>query len=74
VGLVKLISPHGSVVVVDEEFAARLGAQYRPFSEVPEGDPGESWTVAQLRAFAEANGIDIAGATKKDDILAAVVK
>lgn len=39
---------------------------------LPEGDPNESWTVAQLREYAAAEGISLAGADKKADILAAV--
>ncbi|MGY2036614.1 hypothetical protein ACW9HF_15135 [Nocardia gipuzkoensis] len=38
----------------------------------PAGEPSDSWTVAQLQAFAKANGIDLGEATKKADILAAV--
>lgn len=34
-----------------------------------EGDPSESWTVKQLTAYAETNHIDLAGATRKGDIL-----
>lgn len=48
--------------------------------EVVEGDEPEGgdapelakMTVADLKAFAEANAIDLADATKKDDILAAI--
>ena len=32
----------------------------------------KSETVAELRDYARANGIDLAGATKKDDIVAAI--
>ncbi|WP_159840209.1 hypothetical protein [Nocardia sp. CY41] len=37
-----------------------------------EGEPSESWTVAQLQAFAKSNDIDLGDATKKADILAAI--
>jgi hypothetical protein len=36
-----------------------------------EGDHS-SLTVAQLKEYAEEHGIDLGGATKKDDILAAI--
>ena len=38
-----------------------------------EGAPDESWKVAQLKAHAAEQGIDLGDATKKDDILAAIV-
>lgn len=38
----------------------------------PEGEPSDSWTVAQLKEYAEAKGIDLTGADKKADILAVV--
>ena len=41
-------------------------------TEVPDGDPTGEWTVAQLRAFAKAHDVDLGGATRKDDILAAL--
>jgi hypothetical protein len=34
--------------------------------------PSETWTVKQLREYADANVIDLAGATRKDDILAVI--
>ncbi|PTU57193.1 hypothetical protein DBB34_05450 [Sphaerisporangium cinnabarinum] len=38
----------------------------------PDGVPDESWKVDQLRAFARAHDVDLKGATKKADILAAL--
>ena len=35
----------------------------------PEGEPNDSWTVPQLRAYAGARGISLGEATKKADIL-----
>ena len=54
-----------------------------PVADVPErsentdeagkaGVPDESWTVVELREHAKTNGIDLAGATTKADILAAI--
>ena len=39
--------------------------------EAPEA-PNEKWTVADLKAYAEENGIDLGEATLKADILAAM--
>lgn len=39
---------------------------------IPEGDPGETWTVAQLKAYASENGIDLGKSTAKPDILAKI--
>ncbi|MGW4325447.1 hypothetical protein ACWEKR_06100 [Nocardia sp. NPDC004573] len=36
------------------------------------GEPSDSWTVAQLQAYAKANEIDLGDATKKADILVAI--
>ena len=38
----------------------------------PEGDPAESWTIEQLRAYANANQVELKGLTAKADILKAV--
>lgn len=42
--------------------------------EIPEGDPSEDWKVDQLKAYAEREGVDLGGATKKADILTAVTR
>ncbi|TLF72918.1 hypothetical protein [Nocardia cyriacigeorgica] len=43
--------------------------------QVEQGDdePSESWTVADLRAYAELHDIDLGDATKKADILEAII-
>jgi hypothetical protein len=38
----------------------------------PEGAPSASWKVADLKAHAEENGIDLGEATKKEEIVAAI--
>ncbi len=43
-----------------------------PEPSEPAGEPSESWTVPQLRAYAQDKGIDLGEATKKADILAAI--
>ncbi len=49
-------------------------AKVESASEVslPEGDPADSWTVPQLKLYAEQNSIDIAGAKNKPEVLAAI--
>jgi hypothetical protein len=44
--------------------------------EIPEGLPAESWTVPQLTKWASLQEppVDLEGKTKKDDIVAIVVK
>ncbi|PEH74635.1 hypothetical protein CRM89_00345 [Nocardia sp. FDAARGOS_372] len=37
-------------------------------------DPSESWTVADLKAYAELHDIDLGEATKKADILAVIAQ
>jgi hypothetical protein len=41
---------------------------------IPDGDPDKSWKNEVLVAYAEREGIDLDGATKKDDLLAAIAK
>lgn len=41
--------------------------------QIPEGDPSEAWTIAQLKAFAKNGDLELNGATAKADILAAVI-
>lgn len=38
----------------------------------PDGDPSDEWTVKQLRAYAQEQGIDLGKATAKPDIIAAL--
>lgn len=72
--------PHRDDVAVipdalEEQYAAKGWTPVTaaaPAVEVPDGEPSESWTVAQLEAYAAANGVDLAGASRKADILAAI--
>ncbi len=41
-------------------------------SELPEGEPTESWKNDQIKAWAKANDRDLGGATNKADMLAAL--
>ena len=43
-------------------------------SEVPEGDPSDAWTVKQMKAYADAKGIDLGDAKSKGEVLAKVTK
>ncbi|MET0887901.1 MAG: hypothetical protein ABWX92_15800 [Mycetocola sp.] len=64
---------NGAIVNVDDATAARLGSGWRPAGETALGEaPDKSWKVADLKSFAETNGIDLGDATKKDDILAVI--
>lgn len=65
----------GVIVSVSEETAANLGSDWRePKAAAPRSEtPDASWKVAELKAHAEDNGIDLEDATKKEDILAAIV-
>jgi len=68
---------HGVIVDVDDELAARIGGKWKPVGaadELPEGKPDASWTLPQLKAFASEHGIDLDGAKKKPEILAAIAE
>lgn len=54
-----------------------LGADFYQSDEQAEatklaGDPNEDWTVPQMRDYARDHGVDLAGAKKHGDILAAI--
>lgn len=40
-----------------------------PDTEFPEGDPAETWTAKQLKAFAASKGADLGDAKSKSEIL-----
>lgn len=56
----------------DSEPSPESGPASEPQSDIPDGDPSESWTVPQLRAYAKREEISLAGADKKADILAVI--
>lgn len=41
---------------------------------IPEGDPSDTWNVKQIEAYAAANGVDLSGASKKDEKLALIAQ
>jgi len=64
---------NGTRVRVSEAMVSRMTA-YRPESQGPSGDPDESWTLAQLGEYAASHGIDLGGATRKADVLDAILE
>lgn len=75
--MAKLTHPKGQTVDVPDEtveYYTSKGwtADVEPPTVIPEGDPSEDWTVKELDAYAEREGIDLAGATKKADKVAAI--
>jgi len=40
---------------------------------LPDGEPSEAWTIPQLTSYAGTLSIDLGKATKKGDILAAIL-
>ena len=65
-----LLSEPGEFEAVEEDAADGETPSTPAASAVPEGEPGEHWTVPQLKAYATENGIDLGGAKAKTDILA----
>lgn len=64
----------GAVMTVPEVTAARLGAQWVDADKASRSEsPDSTWRVADLKAYAADNGVDLGEATKKDDVLAAIV-
>lgn len=60
--------------IVPEGMAMEAGLldDSRPSGAPPDRAPDESWTVAQLVDYASREEINLGGATKKADILAAI--
>lgn len=42
--------------------------------DFPEGEPNKDWKVEELKAYAAKHEVDLKGASRKDDVLAAVSK
>lgn len=63
----------GAVMSVSDSTASRLGGEWvdvdaRDRSESPDS----TWKVADLKAYAADNDVDLGDATKKEDVLAAI--
>ncbi|GAA1891808.1 DUF7302 family protein [Williamsia serinedens] len=69
---------NGAVINVDDELGnSLLGGGWKSAEEVdvPDGEPSESWKVAELVAYAKAHSIEITGdARRKSDVLEAIEK
>jgi hypothetical protein len=63
---------------VAAEYKRMLAGETAPVEEIAEegppveGVPTESWKNDEIKAWAEAQGVDLGGATKKADMLAAI--
>lgn len=68
---VKKLSDEARTVLLENGFTIDDG---KAPVEIPDGDPVETWTVDQLKAFAKRENIDLGDAKAKPDILAAVAK
>ncbi|MCU1640908.1 MAG: hypothetical protein JWN03_1183 [Nocardia sp.] len=79
-------TPHGTRVfgpgdVVPTEVAALITnpevwadqPEPEPVQHVPDQEPGDSWTLPQLREYAAREHIDLDAATKKADVLAVIL-
>ena len=62
------LTEQGSVTVGPPQGGDSTPGEPGASSDVPD----EDWTIADLRAYAKANDIDLHGATSKADILAAI--
>ena len=63
------------VVPVDvaKKYEEALGANPELVeADTESGEPDETWRNAQIKAWAEAQGVDLGEATKKADMLAAI--
>lgn len=66
----------GVVVSVADEKDDRFINGWKPYdgTDTPpkSAAPDKSWKVADLKAYAEENAVDLGDATKKEDIVAAI--
>lgn len=64
----------GAVMTVPEATVARLGSEWVDADAPTRSEsPDSTWKVADLRSYAADNGVDLGEATKKDEVLAAIV-
>lgn len=70
----------GVIVNVADSKVDRLGFEWQPVDgsgRTPAGNrsetPDATWKVAELKAYADDNGIDLGKVTAKPDIIAAIV-
>jgi hypothetical protein len=69
---VTIVNAKGTRLRVSAELARKMRG-YSPATDLADdGTPSESWTATKLKAYAAANDIDLAGATRKADILDAI--
>lgn len=66
-------STKGTRITVAASQAARMIGYRAEGKAAPQGDPDESWTLAQLNEYATQNSVDLGGATRKADILDALL-
>ena len=70
-------------VAVSDEYGRMVRGESKPVKEEPvegpaeaaevrEGNPDEGWKNDEIKTWAEAHGVDLGGATKKADMLAAI--
>jgi hypothetical protein len=67
----------GIVVSVDDSKDERFTDGWKkvgskPAGVLPDGVPDVSWKADDLKSYAASNGVDLGGATKKEDIVAAI--
>lgn len=63
----------GAVMTVPEATAARLGGEWVDANKAARSEtPDATWKIADLKAYAEENEIDLGDAKKKEDLLAAI--
>jgi hypothetical protein len=68
-------STRGTRITVAKSMAPRM-LGYVPVGKTasPQGDPDESWTLAQLNEYAAGRNLDLGGATRKADVLDAILE
>jgi hypothetical protein len=63
----------GTKITVGAALASRMsGYRSAKTAAADDGTPSDSWTATKLKAYAAENDIDLAGATRKADILDAI--
>lgn len=60
-----------STIAYFERHGYTVTAEAAP-EPLPDGNPADSWKVDQLKRWASEHDLDLQGASKKEDILAAI--
>jgi hypothetical protein len=67
-GSIQEVTDTQAEILIDKKYAAEVKSEKPAKSDTPD----DTWTIPDLKKYAEEKKIDLGKATKKDEILAAI--